>query len=84
MSSEEPKIEYAGVASGLIGEIETVETIGFEWCRFRPSLCVPDGVLIETSEGHLVLARIEKFRRGSYTGIRRVLVRPTELNTVDI
>lgn len=94
------EIEAAGGVSvltktldiGSLTGIESVQILGFEWCR--PSQQVIDdmmphfrrfnGVAIETNVGPLVLTRVEKFSRGMFGGFRRVLVKAEELNNSDV
>lgn len=68
---------------------EIVEHLGFEWVRLNQQAANAmmanefRGVSIHTDVGVLVLARVERLTYGMNSVIRRVLVKASELNTLD-
>jgi len=84
----QPSAKCETLSVGLCVGCETVRTLGFEWVKPRSYWEGDSGpysgaVAIKTNVGHLVLERIEEFSVGSAGGIRRVIVRPEELNVQD-
>lgn len=79
--------------NSTVGEFETIEHLGFEWCKPRGYYeSCRDGVTripyagtinMKTSEGYLLLCRVEKYNRGCMVGVRRTPVRPEDLNFAD-
>lgn len=56
----------------------TAPHLGYEWCV--PKNTDERGAYVTTSEGPLVLVRVEKFAGPKVSGIRRVRVKYEELN----
>lgn len=58
-----------------------VQTLGYEWCKPVGTARVFDYVMISCGIGRLVLCRIEQDVESGE--IRRVMIRPKELNRAD-
>lgn len=66
---------------------ETSQRVGIEWCLPGDNYakwCATngEGITMLTSFGLLVLCHVEVFQCGVNGGIRRVPVKPSDLNTV--
>lgn len=64
-----------------MSETKTVKILGYEWCRPVGTALLDDYVTVGFSDGWLALCRVEQ---DVDTGdVRRIMIRPEELNRAD-